>query len=351
MAFTKKSVLMVAAASFLGACVGVRYQGEVSDHFDGTRFFSPYGQKPKGFFDLLRWQLSGGREAWPTHVENRATPQLAAQVADGETVVSFVNHATLLVQTPEANFLTDPVWSERVSPVSFAGPKRIRPPGVRWEELPKIHYVLISHNHYDHLDLPTVTKLAKDHDPLFVVPLGDGRLLEGLEGVRFREMDWWQEFITPEGARIRFLPAQHWSARGPFDRNASLWGSFRIDGRGASVYFGGDTGFSPHFREIAERTGPVELALLPIGAYEPRWFMRDQHMNPEEAVQAHRELRAGVSIGMHFGTWQLTDEGLERPVEALLRARAEQGLAETDFQVLSEGETRTYRRRGDSKTR
>lgn len=337
-------------ASILSGCMGARYHGEKSEHFDGERFFSPYGQRAKGFFDLLKWQIQGGREAWPLSLVNTAKPNPATSVPDGQLVVSFVNHATLLVQTPEANFLTDPVWSERVSPVTFAGPKRIRQPGISWEALPKIHYVLISHNHYDHLDLATVSKLVRDHDPLFLIPLGDGRLLADIPNARFQELDWWQDYVTPEGAIVSFLPAQHWSARGLFDRNMSLWGSFGVRSRGGRFYFGGDTGYSRHFQEIADKWGSPDLAILPIGAYEPRWFMKDQHMNPEEAVVAHLDLKASQSIGMHFGTWQLTNEGIDLPVTALKQARTDKGLKDADFDVLEVGETRVFRGRGESKT-
>lgn len=348
MTFPIKLSLVVIVALVLGACVGARYRGEMSPHFDGQRFFSPYGHQPKGLWDLVRWQWTREPEPWPEWVENQARPRLPEVVNDGTTVVTFVNHATLLVQTPEGNLLTDPIWSDRASPVSFAGPKRVRPPGLSWEQLPKIHYVLISHNHYDHFDEPTILKLARDHDPLFLVPLGDGRLLEGMSGVRFKEMDWWQTHDSDLGVRVHFLPAQHWSARGLRDRFLSLWGSFLIEGRGGRVYFGGDTGYATHFAEIAQKLGPVDLAILPIGAYEPRWFMKQHHMNPEEAVLAHRDLKARQSLGMHFGTFQLTDESFERPVRDLHTARLAQGLSEDEFTVLLEGETRVFQHPGDS---
>lgn len=338
----------MALALGLGACASPRYQGPVSDHFDGTRFHSPYGLPPKSFWNLLKWQFTSSRVPWPEWVENIAKPDLATEVGEGEIVLTFVNHATFLIQLPGVNILTDPQWSLRASPVSFAGPKRVRAPGLAFEQLPKIDFVLISHNHYDHLDLPTVERLVAEHDPLFLVPLGDGRLLEKISRARFREMDWGQKHEDPR-ANLFFLPAQHWSARGLTDRNLSLWGSFLIETKQGKIYFGGDTGYAPHFAEIGRRFEGVDLSLLPVGAYEPRWFMKDQHTNPEEAVQAHLDLRSRRSLGMHFGTFQLTDEGMDEPLKALALAREAKGLSPEDFDVLKEGETRRLALRPEKK--
>lgn len=339
-----KIILGVSLLSVL-ACTSPRYQGPVSDHFDGKRFFSPYGLKPKGFTSLLKWQIEGGRSEWPAQAENRGKPALVDSVTDNEVAVTFVNHITFLLQFKGLNVLTDPVWAERASPVSFAGPKRVRAPGLEFDQLPRIDLVVISHNHYDHFDLQTIEKLHQAHKPLFLVALGDGRLIEHIPGLRFEEMDWWQFKDLESGHRVHFLPAQHWSARGLFDRNMSLWGSYMIESStGPRVYFGGDTGYSPHFKEVAAKFPVIDLAFLPIGAYEPRWFMKDQHMNPEDAVLAHQDLKPGRSIGTHFGTWQLTNEGLEEPVKELIVAREKAGLSENDFFVLDEGETRRFQK-------
>lgn len=321
-----------------------RARGPVSDHFNGKTFFSPYGMAPKGFLDLLRWQWAGGREAWPKEVVNKTYPPLPTKMNEGETFVTFVNHASLLLQWPGANLLTDPVWSPRVSPLSFAGPRRIRQPGLAFEKLPKIDFVLVSHNHYDHLDEPTIQRLVKKHDPLFFIALGDGVHFQKIRGARYQEMDWWETVSPQAGLKIHYLPAQHWSARGLHDRNRSLWGSFFIEGAGASVYFAGDSGYSRHFAEIASRFPSIDLALLPIGAYEPRWFMKEQHMNPADAVRAHQDLKARKSLGIHFGTWQLTDEGFQKPTEDLARALAESGISTEDFLVFDQGEGRFFHR-------
>lgn len=320
-----------------------RYLGPPSDHFDGVRLFSPYGLNLKTLADVLKWQFTSKRTPWPKHVINTVEPRVASHVAEGEMALTFVNHVTCLLQWPGFNLLTDPVWSERASPFAFAGPRRVRPPGIAFEKLPKIHFVLVSHNHYDHFDEATLKRLAREHDPLFVVALGDGRLLEKIPGARFAEMDWWETKALGEGLRVHFVPAQHWSARWTSDRNLSLWGGFVLEGRGPTTYFAGDTGFAPHFEEIARRCPPIDLALLPIGAYEPRWFMRSQHMDPAEAVRAHEILKARHSVGVHFGTWQLTDEGIDQPVKDLVHAREKAGVTADAFGVLDQGETKIFR--------
>lgn len=318
-----------------------RYHGPPSDHFDGVRFFSPHGLTLRSTWDLVKWKFTTKPARWPRKVKNERIPHLAARVESGQAVLTFVNHVTMLVQVNGLNVLTDPVWSERVSPFQWAGPRRIRRPGIALKDLPKIDVVLISHNHYDHLDLRTVRKLFKRHDPLFLCALGDGRLLETVKDLRYRELDWYQN-VEQGGSRFTFLPSEHWSARGVSDRNLSLWGSFMIEAPGYSVYFGGDSGYSPHFADIARKFPKIDLALLPIGAYSPRWFMKQHHMDPQDAVKAHKDLKALRSIGIHFGTWQLTDEGLDVPVRELREAVREAGLAEGEFDVMKEGETRSF---------
>lgn len=331
-----RALILVAAACLIGACVSPRHQGPKSDHFDGRRFFNPTGDATKGFADLIRWQWFGDRQDWPARREIADPPQVQAQVPDGVVRVTFVNHATLLIQSGGFNVLTDPVWSERTSPVTWAGPKRVHEPGVPFDKLPRIDAVVISHNHYDHLDLPTLKLLNEKFSPRFFVPLGDRRLLEdaGLRNVE--ELDWWETRELGE-IRLHFLPCQHWSARGLFDRYMSLWGSYGIEIDGRKVYFGGDAGYSEHYRRIREKWGVPDLALLPIGAYEPRWFMKGNHMNPAEAVQAMLDLEARFAIGIHFGTWQLTDEAIDAPLEELAKARAEKGIPEDRFFTLKPG--------------
>ncbi len=334
-------VVRIVLCIVLFGCRTEGYEGPPSDHFDGKRFFQPGVDMDKGFFDFLRWTLFGDREEWPEAVTNTAVPELADTIAAGEMVVTFINHATLLIQLPGLNILTDPVWSERVSPVSWAGPKRVRPPGLAFEKLPKIHAVLVSHNHYDHLDVPTLQRLSREHGASIFVPLGDKAWLEkeGVAGVH--EMDWGQSIPLSPSVEAFFTRSQHWSARGLFDRNRSLWGSWLLQFGDRRLYFAGDTGYGPHFERIQKDYGKVWLALLPIGAYEPRWFMKEAHINPAEAVAAHRDLGAVKSLGMHFGCWQLTDEGIDRPIEDLKAALRDAQIPESSFEPAVVG--RTYR--------
>lgn len=307
-----------------------------SGHFDGKLFFNPgVGRIDKSFGDLWRWSREE-KAVWPEWVETATGPVVWPSAGRG-AAATFVNHATFVVTFGSGDSgvtaLFDPVWSERCSPVSFAGPRRVHAPGVPFDSLPRIDVVMVSHNHYDHLDLATLKRLAARDAPLFLVPLGDGKLLRGAGLARVEEMDWWQR-ASVRGVEITFLPAQHWSARGLFDRNESLWGSWGVVARdGTAVYHAGDTGYGPHFAEIRARWRTPDLALLPIGAYAPRWFMESAHMDPAQAVQAFHDLGARRAVGMHFGTFQLTNEPREEPA-ALLRTLA----AGLDFRVPEPGD-------------
>lgn len=251
--------------------------------------------------------------------------------------MTFINHATVLLQLDDVNLLTDPIWSDRASPFSFAGPKRVRPPGIRFEDLPKIDAVLLSHNHYDHLDLPTLARLAAANPALRIFGgLGLAPLLagEGVGGVT--ELDWGQSSDLA-GLKLIAAPTQHFSSRGMFDTNGTLWCAWVIESGSGRVYFAGDTGYGPHFRRTGDALGPFRLAILPIGAYRPAWFMGPVHENPAEAVAAMKVLRARAALGIHFGTFQLTDEGITRPVEELEAALSRES-PRPDFRVLGFGE-------------
>lgn len=315
-----------------------------SDHYDGKKFFNPtlknqFSPGIKDVFSMMR----EGRQAWPKQMPNSAVPALQEDIKDDEMAITFVNHATFLIQLPGINILTDPVWSERVSPVNWFGPKRVRAPGVDLEALPKIDLVLISHNHYDHLDLDTIKKLNMRFSPHFLVPLGDSELLKqnGVESVD--EMDWWNTKIIHPEIEITFAPTQHSSGRGLLDRDRSLWGSYFIKGSSRSVYFGGDGGYSTHFSDIKKRIGSPDVAMLGIGAYEPRSFMKPIHTNPAEAVQAHKDMGAKISIGMHHGTFQLSSEGYDQPQNDLLRALFENRDLQGEFIMLAEGQTMVWK--------
>ncbi len=409
----------------------------VSDHCDGRRFFDPHGPAPRGFRDLPRWrwqQLTSHPPArWPESVALTRQPELPANIAPGQVAVTFIGHATFLLQFPEPTrkvptpnetskqavgrsgdtlvavsepratglsplreipgftVLTDPVFARCAGPWGRFGPPRVRPPGIAEKNLPHIDIVLLSHNHYDHLDLAALRRLARTHRPLIVTPLGLGAWLEARGVPGTVELDWWQSHLVnsdretgpalfsdagdappparlpdrgegtaaPDASRrpspftgmhrktvthsfeIICTPAQHWSSRHPWDRCRTLWGGFLLKTPHGSVYFCGDSGWAPkHFAAIREKLGAPDLALLPIGAYEPRWFMEPVHMNPDEAVRAHLALGARRSVGMHFGTFQLTDEAIDAPLHALAAARELHGVATEDFTTFDFGETR-----------
>jgi L-ascorbate metabolism protein UlaG (beta-lactamase superfamily) len=306
-----------------------------TDHFDGHRFFNPNGANGQPVWNVPRLLLTP-RTRWPSAIP--VEPRRPPSIGPDDVVLTFVGHATFLIQVAATNVLIDPVYAERASPVSFAGPRRVRAPGVQFDELPTIALVLLSHNHYDHCDLGALRALDRQFQPRFVAPIGHGRLLRSAGIGAVEELDWWQSAGTAP-LPITLTPAQHFSARNMFDRNRALWGGFLIEAAGRRILFAGDSGYGPHFREIAARLSPIDLALLPIGAYEPRWFMKDIHMNPAEAVQAHLDLAARRSIAMHFGTFQLTPEGIDEPVRALAKALRERGVPADQFRPAEVGES------------
>lgn len=308
--------------------------------FDGERFQNQPPFERRSFGDLLKWQLDRDRGPWRDWTDALPGPPPPPRVGRGELRVTFVNHSTMLVQIDGLNILTDPVWSDHVGPVSFLGHKRMRPPGIRFEDLPKIDVVVVSHDHYDHMDIPTLQRIGKAHNPRFFVLLGNAEILHAARIANVAELDWWQTVELRNGVKLTAVPAQHNSNRGLADRNRMLWGGFVFEGEGGYAYFAGDTGFGPHFAQIRDRFGPPRLAILPIGAYRPEWFMHPVHMSPAEAVQAHLALGAGHSVGMHFGTFRLSDDGQDEPVEQLDAARAREGVGEDRFWVLRFGEGR-----------
>lgn len=231
--------------------------------------------------------------------------------------IFFIGHSTLLIEFGDQRILTDPVWSDTVSPVRGSGPRRFSPPGIPFEQLPPLTAVLVSHNHYDHLDRATIMRLRKH--ATFVAPSGLGPWFHTAGCRRVKDLAWWQS-IEIDGLKITATPAQHWSKRTPFDTNRTWWCSFVIEHAGRKVFFAGDSGYFPGFREIGERLGPFDVAALPIGAYEPQWFMGDMHMNPEEAVHAYEDLHANTFVAIHHSTFQLADEPPTEPPERLVRA-------------------------------
>ena len=308
-----------------------------SDHFNGKTFFNPGSPSERGLLDVLRWQLTSRRPRWPRWVE--VAPQTPPPAPRDEAIaVTWINHATFLLQTAQQCLLTDPIFSERCSPVRWAGPRRVHAPGVAFAALPKIDVVLLSHDHYDHCDGPTLRRLAREHQPLFIAPLGHHTLLARAGAARIVELDWWQAHSPAADFTVTLTPARHWSRRLPGGTNRRLWGGFFLHTAQRRVWFAGDSGYDGAlFREIGQRCGAPDLALLPIGAYEPRWFMQPAHMNPEEAVRAHRDSGARQSLAMHWGAFQLTDEGRDAPVQALELARRAAGVSAGEFSAPDPG--------------
>jgi L-ascorbate metabolism protein UlaG (beta-lactamase superfamily) len=302
-------------------------------HFNGKTFFNPgAGSSGRGLTDLLKWKMNAHPVPWPGHVAVVPQPLPAAPKADG-VIATWVGHATFVLQTASATILTDPIFSGRASPLSWMGPRRVIPPGVAFDAVPKVDLVLLSHDHYDHCDMPTLRRLARRDNPMVIAPLGHRSLLKAAGLGNVIELDWWESHAWGPGTDVTLVPARHWSRRQPFGTNTRLWGGFMIKAAGRLVYFAGDSGYDEGlFTEIGRRCGSPDLALIPIGAYEPRWFMGSAHMNPQEAVRVHGDVGARRSIAMHWGTFQLTDEGRDDPVKALEAARGD-----ADFTALPPG--------------
>ena len=276
------------------------------------------------------------RTPWPRSID--VPPRHPPALDGAAAVVTFIGHATFLIQTAAGNILTDPIYAQYAGPLGRFGPRRVRQPAVPFDDLPFISIVLLSHNHYDHCDLAALRQLAEVCDPLVVTPLGNAALVRSAGIRRVEELDWWQHATTPH-LPIVLTPARHFSARTLLDRNRALWGGFTIAAGSRRIFFAGDTAYARFFSDVRQRLGPIDLALLPIGAYEPRWFMRVVHMNPAEAVQAHMDLEASESIGMHFGTFPMTTEGIDEPLRALEEARRAKNIPASRFRTLEFGDS------------
>jgi L-ascorbate metabolism protein UlaG (beta-lactamase superfamily) len=305
-------------------------------HRCNGRFFNP-GVPEHGFREFLKWISTRGPGHWPHWIPSEPGPKPAERVPGSALRVTFINHSTVLLQTEGLNLLTDPVWSRRVSPVSFAGPRRHRDPGLRFEDLPPIDAVLLSHDHYDHLDVPSLKRLAREHQPAVFCPLGVAGLVRRCGLSEVRELDWGHS-MGWRNCRIHCVRAQHFSGRTPFRRNRTLWCGWVIEGSAGNVYIAGDSGFGDFFAEIGRRFSPIRLALLPIGAYEPEWFMGPIHMTPEQAVEARAQLNAANAVAIHYGTFPLADDAEADPLARLRRALAGREDA-ARFWILPEGQS------------
>ncbi len=318
-----------------------RYRGPVSDHFNGRIFHDPDGVPPKRLADVLHWQRTRRPAPWPVHRPSPFSDTPPACVDGAAMRFSFVGHASWLIQVGGLNILADPVWSERVSPFRSMGPRRVNPPGIAFEALPPIDVVLVSHGHYDHLDLPTLSRLSKRFAPRVITPLGNDLTMRAHDrAIRAEAFDWDDRVDLGPSVSATLVPTRHWSARGLFDRNQALWASFVLETPAGKVYVVGDSGYGSgaHFRRVRDRHAPLRVALLPIGAYEPRWFMRDQHMNPEDAVKALADCGAERALAHHHGTFQLTDEAIDAPVAALHAALDAAGHPREKFVALRPGQ-------------
>lgn len=318
------------------------YSGPKSDHFDGTYFFNPEGTPPKGFRDLLKWQWGNDKNhAWPESHESpfpQAKPD--HNLAQDAMRLTMVGHATFLIQTGGFNILTDPVWSHRTSPLSFIGPKRRQMPGIALEDLPKIDVILLTHNHYDHMDLQTLDLLQKHHAPRLITPLGNDTIIaKKVPNMNITIGDW-GDCVEHEHVKFHFEPCHHWSARGSRDRRMALWSAFVIEGAGGKLYHIGDTGFHEgiNYRKAEQKHGQFRASILPIGAYDPRWFMKDQHQNPFEAVEGFKLSKSQYAAGHHFGTFKLTNEPIHEPPEHLKQALEQADIEEHRFRPMRPGE-------------
>jgi L-ascorbate metabolism protein UlaG (beta-lactamase superfamily) len=310
-----------------------------SDHFDGTRFHNvDPAAKERPFSDVWKWYRARRPAVWPRNVVDAVGP-LPDTPAPRVMAVTFLGHSSFLVRWGGITLLTDPVFAEHAGPWGVLGPRRVRPPAYPLSQIPRVDLILQSHNHYDHLDLAAHSALARRDAPQVVTPIGNRDYLPRAVRPRTTELDWWEGVDLGNGRKVTVVPAQHFSARTPWDRNRALWGAFILETPHGVLYFGGDSGYGVHFAETGARFPRIDVALIPIGAYEPRWFMRPVHMDPDEALQAHLDLGARKSVAMHFGTFQLTDEAIDEPAKLLAAARERSGVTPGAFVVPRVGET------------
>lgn len=341
--------LLAGGAAAVGGWLAVRprkanayYAGPVSDHFDGRVFFNPGGLNPNSLGQLIRFKTLERSADWPQTYPSPFQDVPPQSVGGGACRIAYIGHASFLIQTQDHNILIDPVYAGRVSPVSFLGPRRVNDPGIAFDRLPRIDTVLVTHNHYDHLDTGTLARLWASYKPRIITPLGNDAIMRAdVPSIRAEPVDWGARIALGPHLEVFVEPTQHWSARGLGDRSHALWASFVLRSGDKRIYCVGDTGFGDGrtFRAVADRHAPLDLALLPIGAYEPRWFMSRQHINPDEAVQAM--VLAGVkrAVGHHWGTFQLTTEPIDQPPADLAAALRRHNRPAEDFRALRPGET------------
>lgn len=317
------------------------YNGPKSDHFDGEVFFNPWHKRQMKLWDLVRWRLSANPKAWPKNAHNFLRDVPPKKVFGKRLRVSFVGHSTVLIQTQGLNIITDPVWAKGVSPIRWPRIQRVSAPGITFENLPPIDIVLVSHNHYDHLDRRTICRLWQRDKPLVIAPIGNDGIIHSFNSkIEVKTLDWNQSLKIKEGVYIHLEPAQHWSKRWLWDTNKALWGAFVVETPAGNIYFAGDTGYGKgHTFKIAkEKFGDFRFAMLPIGAYNPRWFMEYVHMSPRDALNAFEDLGCPYTMPIHFRTFRLSDEGFDDPVKELFAAKTARSQLSDRFRVLEIGE-------------
>lgn len=304
-------------------------------------FFNTWNPQTSSFFQVLLWKLTSRKKAWPKKNENSLVDEPPCRVDGTQLRISFVGHSTILIQTQGLNFLTDPVWANRASPFKNFGPQRYAPPGIPFEKLPPIDFILLSHNHYDHLDISTLKQIWDKHCPRIFAPLGNDLVIQAeASSIKVETLDWHESIAISNAINVHLTPSQHWSSRGFFDKNKALWGAFVISTPSGNIYFGGDSGYGngDTFRQARERFGSFRFAMLPIGAYEPSWFMKYAHMNPEEAVCAYNDLGKPYTMAMHYETFRLSDEGFGDPRRHFSEACIKHNVNSQRFRALKIGE-------------
>ncbi len=313
------------------------YKGPITPHFNGQRFKNPSGVPANGFDKVFRYLRESTKENWLIRNPNIYDKKIR-DATDEELRFLWVNHSTFLIQIGNTNILTDPIWSKYCSPIPTPMLKRKRPSGIALNNLPRIDLVLISHNHYDHMDSNTIKLISEKWNPTFITPLGNEQILKKYGAKKVIELDWWKSTETHK-IKLSCTPTNHFSSRGTFDRNTSLWGGFILEKSDKKIYFVGDTGYSENlFDQIGVKYGPIDLSFIPIGAYKPEWFMSPIHVNPEEAVILHKEVKSKLSVAMHFGTFALADDGPKEAIEKLDHAKSVHEINEDEFLVIEEGQ-------------
>ena len=334
----KKTILFTLLALISTSCFFSvpPYKGEKSDHFDGEQFYNLDKPQDFNYLDLLKFFAFRTDGYWADYYPQKIEPNLRDYVGNGELEVTFIGHASTLIQFDSINVLCDPVWSEYTTPVKPIGPKRRRDPGIEFDSLPPIDLVVISHNHYDHMDFETLERLKERNDPLILYPLGNKPLFDDYSIPNSDDMDWWDEKVIKD-RKITFVPARHFANRGITDRNGTLWGGYVFESDGGPVYFAGDTGFGVHFTQIKDKFGPMRFSILPIAPIIPRSFMQEVHQDAREAVLSHIELESQQSIGIHFGTFKQAGDAMVTPIDSLIVGLKENNVSPKEFFLPGHG--------------